>query len=480
MTRARPRALRARPRSGWVVGLVLLVGCATSYTSVSDRTRGDLVARRYDDALTALDEVEKGGDALLVALERGLVLHYAADYVASNEAFETAERLIDELYTKSLSVEIASLVTSDALRPYDGATFERVMVHVYRALNYIALDAPQSALVEARKANANLELYTDDLADPLYRDDAFVQYVTGLLYADAGEWNDAYVSFQKAEAIYAAQREDGGPRVPEVLVEDLLTTAARLGRSDDVVRWRERYPDVVLPEHDPSHGTVLVLVESGFVPALSEARIDVPILKTDSREEHDVWLVAGSAYRRVHHRRRPPRAELAYLLSIAYPVFTDVPARVREVDVAVAPSASDPDGVSAGSPALAPVRAVRVSDLAANAERSFRDRESSILIRTIARALLKYIARRKAEDAGGKGLGLVVDILGSVTERADVRSWRNLPRDVFLARMTVPAGIHDLTLTSRSGGGGVVERVTLTGVEVDRGRTRWVSYRLFD
>ena len=487
MTDARPRARRARPRAWWVLAVVLVLGCATSYTSVSDRTRGDLVARDYGDALAALDEVESGADALLVALERGLVHHYAGNYVASNESFETAERLIDDLYTKSLTVEIASLVTSDALRPYDGATFERVMVHVYRALNYIALDAFEGALVEARKANANLELYTGDLEDPGYLDDPFVQYVTGLLYASAGQWNDAYVSFQNAERAYAAGRDAGGPPVPETLVEDLLVTAARLGATDDLARWRQRYPSAFVPARNPDDGTVLILVETGFVPALAETRIDIPILKTDSRDEKDVWIVAGAAHRRVHWHRRPPKAELAYLLSIAYPVFVDVPPRVRALDASVTPasvvevSPAAQRGPEIGDrPVARDARAAHVSDLAANAARSFRDRESAILIRTIARALLKYIAKKKAEDAGGKGLGFLVDILGSATERADVRSWRNLPHDVFLARLNVPAGVHDITLTSRDAAGRVVERVTLSGVEVERGRTRWVSYRLFE
>ena len=78
--------------------------------------------------------------------------------------FEAAERRADELYTRSLSGEAAALLTSDLALPYRGTPCELQLIHYYRALNYLALDLPDDALVEARKANFSLAHRRERLA----------------------------------------------------------------------------------------------------------------------------------------------------------------------------------------------------------------------------------------------------------------------------------------------------------------------------
>ena len=75
------------------------------------------------------------------------------DYELSNRYFETAERVADHLFTRSLSREAASFLTNDEVRPYRGEPFELVFIHYYRALNYWHLSEYEDALVECRKAN---------------------------------------------------------------------------------------------------------------------------------------------------------------------------------------------------------------------------------------------------------------------------------------------------------------------------------------
>ena len=66
----------------------------------------------YEQALDVLG-AEEGvpGDELWRALQRGVVLHDAGDYRASNEAFEWAEAEADRRYTKSVSRAAASVQT---------------------------------------------------------------------------------------------------------------------------------------------------------------------------------------------------------------------------------------------------------------------------------------------------------------------------------------------------------------------------------
>lgn len=422
------------------------------------------MARDYQGALAELDEAPTGPDAVLVYLERGLLLHYDRQFGASNLAFQAAEDLIDELYTRSLTNEGLALLTSDNVRPYDGQEFERVMIFFYRALNYIGLGLTDDALVEARKANLALEQYTRDLEDPAYGDDPFMEYVTGLLYEWGGETNDAYVSYKKAELAYQAMREAGGPPVPRSLRTALIRTAARLGFADDVARWRAAYPDASPEPLPEGMGEVLLVIETGFVPPLEPVRADVPILETDRRDDDSVYHVAGSAYHRIGRYERGD-TRIAYWLSIAYPTFPDLPPHIVGVTLE--------DG-DQGRPLEL------VSDLATNARQNFRDRQGTILIRTIARAIFKYLAKRKTEEKLGTGAGLVVNLLGAITEQADVRSWRNLPYRVYLGQVRLPEGTHDLVLTADGRGRSAVDHVRLEGVEVRAGTTTWLTYRFFE
>jgi len=446
---------------GCLALLVAVTGCGSKYSGLSGKVTTNMTKRDYPAALAALEDVDGGPDYLLVLLERGLLLHYGGDFVASNEVFQEAEDLVEELYTKSLSNEALSLLSSDNVRPYDGATFERVMIHYYRALNYIALNAPPDALVEARKANQALAFYTADLDDPAYGDDPFLQLCTGLLYEWGGEWDDALVSYRNAEAAYVAAAERGGPEVPAVLTRSLVRTAERMGANDIAQRYAELYPigDTLAP--GPGEGEIVLLIEVGFVPRLVEERVDIPILKTDRQDASAVWVVSGNAYHRIGSSYR--KTELAYILSIAYPVFTDVPPRTRAVTLEL----------SGQSPELE-----LCSDLDYNAHLNWEDRKSSVILRTIGRAFLKYLAKKQAEDKD-EALGFIVDLLGSITESADVRSWRGLPHDIYALRMPLPEGTHDLTLSARDGRGKPVDAVTLNGVEVEAGEATWVTYRLF-
>ena len=105
----------------------------------------------FDAALIELDAGGKGEAKLPYLFERGLVAHYGDRFDESNRTFELAEITSDDLYTKSVSREALSLLTSDNLRSYAGSQYERLLIHYYRAFNYVYLNMPDDALVECRK-----------------------------------------------------------------------------------------------------------------------------------------------------------------------------------------------------------------------------------------------------------------------------------------------------------------------------------------
>jgi tetratricopeptide (TPR) repeat protein len=473
--RAAVRFLRPR----WLPILVLpILAACSAYRGPNARVRELISHEDYAAALAELGEAGGGPNEVLGLLERGLLLHYAGDHAASNDAFQRAEASIDELYTRRLTTEAASLLTSDRIRPYTGRDFERLMVHVYRALNYVALDDRDDALVEARKASAALAFETISEDDPAARDDPFVQYITGLLYEWGGQRQDAYVSYRRAEAAYVASARQGGLGVPGCLGQALMRTAGRLGLLDEAQRWRSAYSgsggvsgddtvevegDAVGGGNDVVEGEVVVVLEVGFLPWLVGATLNVPILKSDDVDRDRVWVVAEDAYGRARYHSIDQH-EIDYWLKIDYPVLRDDPPVTRRVRLEAGQRRVEMD---------------HVADLAARAADDFERREKSILVRTIARALLKYVAKREAEKHLGEAAGILANLVGVATEAADTRAWWMLPHDIHLARTSLPAGAHDLVLSFLDGTGRSRGTVTLTGVDVRPGEITWVTFRSF-
>ena len=445
------------------MGLVLLVlallsGCGAGYTRHMRGPLKKLGQRDYEGALQKLEKADPAPDRLLYRLEKGLMLHYLGDYEASNQQFEKAERLIDKRITRSLSRELASLLTNDAVRKYAGEEFESVLINYYRALNYQYLDQPQEALVECRKANLKLEKYAAAAEYELtYKNDAFLQYVTGLFFEAQEEWNDAYISYRDAEKGYRSYALGTGP--PKILGHDLLRSATRLGYQDHILEYLERYDWDGRYSAGATTGEVIVFAETGFIARKRQRDISLPILADD--ETHRVWALSDEMAYRHHHRRH--YANVEYWLKVALPEYQAVSSQISGARLS-----------AAGQTATG----VLVQDLDAIAMRNFKEKETSILARTAARALAKYIATEAAEKKS-EILGFLVNLFGVSTEAADTRSWLALPRQIHVARLPVQPGTVDLVLEFVNGNGRVVDGHRFVGVEVSAGQRVFLNYRSY-
>ncbi|NKB69726.1 MAG: hypothetical protein GKR89_21865 [Candidatus Latescibacteria bacterium] len=443
--------------------LLLLTGCAAGYSSYMGGSLKRLESRDYAEALEKLEKPDGKTNKLLYRLEKGLILHYQGAYQASNIEFEKAERLIDRLYTKSASREVAAFLTNDAIRPYSGEEFERALIHYYRAMNYQYLGQPQEALVECRKANLRLEDYAQAAEYKLsYKNDAFLQYMSGLFFAAEGEWNDAYISFKDAEKGYRAYQEAFGFAPPRTLGQDLARTARRLGYADELVEYSRRY-DLRADDIDPSkEGEVIVFIEDGFIARKRQNEIQVPILDNDNPKK--VWDLSDrmvDRYYRYPHRRHY-RVKVDYWLKVALPYYEPVRSQVSRVRLRAGGRSSE---------------AVLVEDLDAIAVQSFAEKEKTILLRTFARGVAKYAATQVAEEEN-EILGTLVNWLTASVEAADTRSWLALPGRIRMARLALPAGTSEVVVELFNGGN-LLEAQSFPAVEVAADRPVFLNYRSY-
>ncbi len=465
--------------------LPALAGCAGHARTMAD-VRAALAHNDVEQARAILAEAGRGTDDLLFALEDGLLLHYAGDPRLSNERFEFAEARVDDLYTKSITRAALSLIASDLVLRFEPRGVENFLINYYRALNYLALGEPEEAWVEWRSLATKLQFSRDQSEAP-YVDPPFFNHLVGL-GLELDDPSNAYASLRRAEAGYRA----GGAGAPGDLVDDLVRLAGALGFADHLEEYESRYDlrasrASARAEHSRRDGSayprdwgeIVLLVEDGLVAPIEELQVFIPITTERAHQvysgnkESRLRLAESLAleyrsgrYHKVNKRwnRRP---EIAYVLPLSFPVFGRGVSVVRRLEVAAA------GDTVAGRVAL---------DVSALQGAAFEDRRLGMYAKTIARALIKSVAaakvKEKAEEEGGEAAGDVVGVLANVvnllTERADTRAWLGLPDRIWISRLRVPPGAHEVTVFRGTG-----SEVSLGAIEVRPGERRFVSYRVF-
>ncbi len=382
---------------GWGVlalASVLFVssGCAGDYVA---RTRGVRSAYQqgdYSRALESLEAATREGpqqDQLLVLMDKGMVLHAAGQWAESNAVLEEAERLSEQLDSVSVSEEAATLVTNERQRAYRGEDFEKLMISVLQALNYVELGDDEAAMVEVRQVNDRLEKMIAEEKKP-YEQLAIARYLGGVIREDQRDWDSAYIDYAKAYEI--ASRK-------EALAEPLLRLARKVGRDDMYEELLAKYPDVPHAPLAPDEGQLVVVVEAGLSPEKQRS----------SRSSGD----GGGLIEVPVYRTR----------GLAAPV-----------NVAL-------EGQS--------TQAVTVTSLADVAVVHLDDRIGRLLAKQIAGVAVKAgVAAGVGALTKSDELGVLTFLVLNAMNAPDLRSWLSLPAEFQVARFRVSAGSHTVRVTS--------------------------------
>ena len=388
--------------------------------------------------------------------ELGLVAHYANHFPESNAAFDQAGAIAEDRYTKSLSKEAGSLVTSDKLRPYSGTRYERLLSHYYRALNYVYQGQLDGALVECRRATALINYFKGEDEKYDFFGAGFLAYLSGVLFETTGEWNDAYISYKQAAEYYRNAAEKTGVEMPEDIGRSLVRLARKLGFIDELGRYQEQYGK--FSPRPANTGELILFYESGYVPPKGEAALTFPILKTDDvDDEKFVPTLMG------RQGREYKEVELEYLLRVALPKIDSRRPLFSGIEVAAGEMKAS---------------GVLVEDVENIAIETLNAQRTGILLRTLVRTVSKYLLYRKANKEN-EALGLLVNLAGAVTEQADTRSWQTLPNQIFMVRMPLPAGTHTLNLSFLGKNGRVDGRDSVPEITINPNRITFWNHRTY-
>lgn len=416
----------------------------------------------YDKAYTNIKEQAAKKSDIPLLFEFGLVAHYANQFADSNKALEQAEVIADDRWTKSLSKEALSLVTSDKVRPYSGKRYERLLGYYYQILNYVYLNQLDGALVECRQAASIINSFKSDVKNYDFFGSAFSAHLSAMVFEAAGEWNDAFISYRQAEEYYQNAAEKTDVPMPEDVGNALVRLSRQLGFTDFAERYEKQYGEPpMLPE---GHGELILFYETGYVPPKKEANLIFPILKTDKIDEDDDELEKFIPTLLGREGKKYPDVELEYLLRVAVPTIDSKRPQFAELQVQVGQTEK---------------KGVLVEDVEKIALETFKAEYPIILFRTLLRALGKYLLYREANKKDDI-LGTLVNLAGVFTEGADTRSWQTLPNQIFMVRMPLPAGTHTVNLSFLNRRGGVASRHLLRDVAISANRITFLNFRTYE
>ena len=432
------------------------MGCSGPMAHYAGVERSLLIGQP-DQAVQIMESAkdEYGSNSrLLFLMDQGMVLHLAGRYAESNTVLEEAHLLIEDLYTKRLRDKASALLVNEARQPYEGAPHEHVLVNVVKALNYALLQQWAEALVEGRRIDHRLNVLSDSVeGKDVYHEDAFARYLVGLLYDIAGDVNNAYVGYRKAEQVY----EDGQAwmrvSVPDVLKSDLIRTAHRLGVYEDVARYQEKYPEVAaqaVSQYDSGLAQLVVIAYHGKGPKKEDLVIDVPV----SLDALRLVAITKPGFR---HSTRATRNGEALLYGIHGRI-----ARIALPRFTMQKQSRTFDTIQIRNPTtVISTQTQRLYDVQAVAEKTLADEYDSLVLRAVARTAMKMSAAEGialgTRAAAGKNnrdwigplVGGLARVLALATEEADIRSWRMLPGEIQLARIWITPGEYAVAIDSK-------------------------------
>jgi hypothetical protein len=433
---------------------LLTTGCTSDYARNSSAFQESYAAGDYAGALAAAEPMAAAAepnDAVILKLQLGTIQRSAGMAAAAAKTFEEAEGLFSAYDAKpevSLSAEGVSAFSNPYALAYRGRAYDRTMAASYQALTFLQAgdgakarvamnralfrqeDAKRLSAEKARIANeegkaaAKADSRTADAVN--HKAVLKASSASRALLADVPAYNNYVNPFTSwLHGIFFLHRAEGASDV-EKARKSLELAAAMVPRNTGIAADLADAAAGRARPSTPGQTTVYVVHESGRAPTWKENKFTFPFILVD---------------------------QSAPIVSVALPELHPVPDATELV--------ASYGGKEAKAELLLSVDALAAQD--------FKDEYPVVRNRAIASATVKgiaaYIANkaaREAADRNNDGSGgfvmlatlIATNVYTTQSAQADLRHWSTLPKNISLARMTVPSGSM-ITLRNSLGTPGV-------------------------
>ncbi len=243
-----------------------------------DKARRNFYAGALLEADQNLASLPHDGDRILYLMERGMIRHVRGDYTTSTSDWLEAVKLETQLETHSVTKAGASLVVNDSMLSFRGYPYERTLLHVYLAKNYLARGLWEDAAVEARSIARRLQQLDG------FPDDALSRYITAFCFELCGDYSNAAMQYRETAKL-----------VPQLGLDELTG----------------RFP----PAFRPNESELVCFMDfnsrTGMMPEFAEIHAEGKLLGTSRTLFTRFTMESASAQRMVARRTAKVLARIA-------------------------------------------------------------------------------------------------------------------------------------------------------------------------
>jgi len=405
---------------------ILFFACATYQDKIQPGF--DLVRNgQINEAVTHFEKLAQDKDSrdhLAHLLEYATVLQMAGRYKESSKVFIEADKLSEHLDYISVSQSAMSALSSEEMIQYKGESFEKIMINAMNALNFIALNDLDSALVEVRRIDEKIKKFQRDNREN-YEFNSFGTYLSGMLYESMRNWDDAYIAYLKTTKISNVDNP--------FLLQDLNRVARLSGRIEQLQREGLFQEDLAFNQYG----------SEACIPNKSCGRLNVIFLQG--------W---GPI-------KKPSPSNPRY------------PALFRRASVTKALLVELESSISQMKRSM---KTQSVYDVQEAAIQTLIADQNALALRRLGGFVAKEVMAdqiRQKDDF----LGFLAWLFMHLSDRADVRQWALLPETIQVAQLYLPAGDWTLQPTGLNAALGISESFETKKIKMLPGKTQFIVLR---
>ena len=483
--------MRLLVRHSIAAAALLIGGVSLSCATYSDKTEAAHRALRsadYEGSIAQFNKILKVRSAEafpskwkknyeLVVLERAMVLQAMGQFAVSAENFQTAEKKLEFLdLARDGAGKIGKYIYSDSATKYKTTPTEKLSLNALNMINYLARGDLSGAKVEAKRFTTMRKYFSD--YDPEHEHGAFGSYLAGFVYERLGQPDAALRYYEEAlgerdfgslaapivrlaeAGSYRGERikdylpSDPTPPAPSAPVEtptapaatpttdDAPVTTAPVQRPDPSTALLATVPTGPVAQWNTAAGLpteILVIAKTGRVPYKIPKRIPIgaAVGLAGAYITGDTTLLEHGMFK-----------------VLTYPELVSAQNLFVAADLRV-------DGT------VVPLE--EATDIGQEVTAEFDELRPKIIGAALTRMIVRAAAAEGARAAGRQAegaAGLVGFLAAAAVEgtlvaldKPDTRSWATLPDRVFVGRLVVPPGQHEVELTAYGPGGKEHHRV---------------------
>jgi uncharacterized protein len=439
------------------VTAMLLFSCA-SYNKQARGYYDHLRKGEYEKASISLDNtklLKKERNRLLFLLERGKVSHLLGQWDSSNTYLNEADYIMENAALSAKDIAVGTLI-NPMMQKYRAEAFEKYLVHYYKALNYLQMNQPQEAMVEARRISLRTYQQEDVTGKNKYADDAFSFMLQGMIYEKNSDNNNAFIAYRNAIDVFL--KNNGSyydTKMPEQLKKDLLRTAFLNGFTDELNRYEKILNITYTNEKTPEGGELILFWENGAAPVKVQQNNYFSLFKDAGNSYY--FRDAGGFYNipfNQDYNSYNNNVNLSDLstLRVALPKYETQPPFYNEATLQINNSNINLEQVeNINTLAFSTLQERLIKELASTLTR--------LAVKKLAEAAIrpnnkKEINNKKIEenkndekkDNQREAIALGIQIFNYASEKADTRNWQSLPNAIFYARIPLQKGENKITL----------------------------------